>query len=167
MWGLFCTRFNHGKTPVPLGVFQFGKKIPTLIDFRLWWQKSSTTIIYCGPIVSAFLKIELFSWFYIPLCVILLYACGWCLLFLFNKPLCLHKVCFLWLITLLCQNQSRMFVDCCCACLIDLLYSTVTLYIYNMYLYLLSSVSVITFHFDRKQFTQVLNFSHATKYFFR
>ena len=144
------------------GSFSSEKKNPTLIDFRLWWQKSSTTIIYCGPIVSAFLKIELFSWFYIPLCVILLYACGWCLLFLFNKPLCLHKVCFLWLITLLCQNQSRMFVDCCCACLIDLLYSTVTLYIYNMYLYLLSSVSVITFHFDRKQFTQVLNFSHAT-----
>ena len=135
LWGLFCTRFNYGKTPVPLGSFTSEKKIPTLIDFRLWWQKSSTTIIYCGPIVSAFLKIELFSWFYIPLCVILLYACGWCLLFLFNKPLCLHKVCFLWLITLLCQNQSRMFVDCCCACLIDLLYSTVTLFLYNTYTY--------------------------------
>ena len=99
------------------------------------FMSNSTTIIYCGPIVSAFLKIELFSWFYIPLCVILLYACGWCLLFLFNKPLCLHKVCFLWLITLLCQNQSRMFVDCCCACLIDLLYSTVTLFLYNTYTY--------------------------------
>ena len=142
--GFILYSFQSWKHTSSFGVFQFGKKNPTLIDFRLWWQKSSTTIIYCGPIVSAFLKIELFSWFYIPLCVILLYACGWCLLFLFNKPLCLHKVCFLWLITLLCQNQSRMFVDCCCACLIDLFSIVLCRYI------LYSSVSVITFHFDTK-----------------